>query len=382
MKLRAVAALGLTAALALTACGGDAGDEATPTTDETTPEAAETADAGDEGEEDAGDAGSGLSGEFAGMGASSMRVAQDAWTSAFMADNPGVTVSYAAEGSGAGRGGMEDGSVQFAGSDRAFTLEENVAGNFAACTADSIVLDLPVYISPIAVIFNLDGVDNLNLDPATIASIFKGDIAKWNDPAIAAHNEGVELPDEFITIVHRSDNSGTTENFTDYLSQVAGDVWDAEVSGDWPYEGGQPAAQTDGVANAVGSGQGTIGYVDLSAAGDMGTVSIGTDGTYFEATPEAAAQVVENSPVEEGRAEHDLAIALDREADGYPIVLIAYAMACQNYEDQNTADLVKGYLSYISSAEGQDLAAAQAGNAPLSPGLQEQVAAAVDSINA
>lgn len=392
MKLRAVAALGLTAALALTACG-NSGEEASPTpsdnnttqstegtTEETTEGSTEeTTEGGNEGGADL----SGLSGELTGMGASSMRVAQDAWTAAFMtATNNGVKMSYAAEGSGAGRGGMEDGSIQFGGSDRAFKMDENQAGNFKACTDDSIVLDLPIYISPIAVIFKLEGVETLNLDSETIAKIFKGDIAKWNDEAIAKHNEGVDLPDEFITVVHRSDDSGTTTNFTDYLSQTAPDVWDAEVSGLWPYEGGQPAAQTDGVKNAVASGNGTIGYVDASAADGVGVVHIGKDGKYFGPDAESAAKIVENSPVEEGRDEKDLAIALNREAEGYPVVLIAYGLVCQKYADDNTAELVKAYFNFITSAEGQNMAAENAGSAPLSDALREKVQASIDSINA
>ncbi|SDL78101.1 phosphate ABC transporter substrate-binding protein PstS [Tessaracoccus oleiagri] len=383
MKLRAVAALGLTAALALTACGGDATEEATNA--ETTAAAEETSAAADESSAAAEEtaAGSDLSGELAGMGSSAMRVAQDAWTAAFMAENPGVTVSYAAEGSGAGREGIQNGSVQFAGSDRAFRVDENQAGAFASCAADSHVLNLPVYISPIAVIFNLEGVESLNMDAATVAGVFKGDIAKWNDPAIAALNEGVELPDEFITIVHRADDSGTTENFTDYLSQAAPEVWDAEADGMWPYEGGQPAPQTDGVKNAVASGQGTIGYVDASAADGVGIVSIGSEGNFFAPEPEAAAAAVEASPMVEGTPENDLALELDRQStEGYPISLVAYAIACQNYEDQATADLVKGYLTFISSEAGQSLAAEQAGSAALSAGLRDQVAASIESINA
>lgn len=381
MKLRAVAALGLTAALALTACGGDSTDEATNA--ETTAAAEETTAAEGESSAEETAAGSDLSGELAGMGASSMRVAQDAWTAAFMAENPGVTVSYAAEGSGAGREGIQNGSVQFAGSDRAFKIEENQAGAFASCAADSHVLNMPVYISPIAVIFNLEGVESLNMDAATVAGVFKGDIAKWNDPAIAALNEGVELPDEFITIVHRADDSGTTENFTDYLSQAAPDVWDAEADGMWPYEGGQPAPQTDGVKNAVASGQGTIGYVDASAADGVGVVSIGADGNFFAPEAEAAAAAVEASPLVEGTPENDLALELDRTStEGYPISLVAYGIACQTYEDQATADLVKAYFTFITSEEGQDLAAEQAGNAPLSEGLREQITASIESINA
>lgn len=380
MKIRAVAALGLTAALALTACGGDnttGEDTAAPAEGEETPAGEETA----EGEGNA--AGGDLSGTLAGMGASSMRVAQEAWTSAFMDQNPDVQVTYAAEGSGAGREGIQNGSVQFAGSDEAFSIEENKAGAFKSCSADSAVYNLPVYISPIAVVFKLDGVDTLNMDPATIAGIFKGDIAKWNDPAIAELNPDATLPDEFITIIHRADDSGTTENFTDYLSQTAGDVWDAEPDKKWPYEGGQGQQQTDGVYNAVASGNGTIGYVDASAVkDDVSVVHVGTGDKFFAPDPEQAAAIVENSPIEDGRAEGDLGIALNREAEGYPIILVAYGIACAKYDDQATADMVKAYLTFITSEEGQNMAAEQAGSAPLSAGLADQVKASIESINA
>lgn len=384
MKLRLVAALGLSAALLLTACSdgnGDASPE--PTETNTTAEATEApTDEETDGEEgNGGETAGGLTGSLAGMGASSMRVAQDAWIASF-AEQTGVEVSYAAEGSGAGRDALVDGSANFAGSDRAFHLEENQPGAFAACTPDSIVYDIPVYISPIAVVFNLDGIDSLNLDAATVAGIFKGEIAKWNDPAIVEHNPDVELPDEFITVIYRQDTSGTTENLADYLSATAPDVWDAEVSGDWPYAEGQGASQTDGAYNAISAGQGTFGYVDLSAAGDLGIVSIGSDGTYYAPAGADAGAAVENSPYDEGREEHDLAIAIDRNAEGYAAVLIAYAMVCAEYEDENTAELVKAYMTWITSEEGQALAEAQAGSAPLSEGLRTDITAAIEAINA
>ncbi len=376
MKLRAVAALGLTAALALTACGGDS--TGTPSTTESAP-AATTSASESESTSDA----AALSGEVAGMGASSMKVAQGAWTAKFMEDNSGVRISYAPEGSGAGREGIQQGKVAFAGSDEAFSIEDNKAGSFAACSADSGVLDLPVYISPVAIIFNLPGVESLNMTGELAAKIFKGDVAKWNDAAIAELNPGVTLPDEYIVVVYRGDKSGTTENFTDYLHAVAPSVWDNEADKEWPYtDGGQPAQQTDGVKSSVASGPYTIGYVDASAADGVGVAHLGKDGKFFAPDPEQAAAVVDNSELESGRAEGDLAVKLNREAEGYPIVLISYAIACAKYDDANTAELVKAYLTYISSAEGQALAAEQAGSAPLSDEMMGKVKAAIDSINA
>src|SRR5690606_3123968 len=146
---------------------------------------------------DGGTTGSTLSGTFNGAGASSQGSAQDAWVAAFQTANPEVTVNYDPRGSGAGRETFIGGGSDWAGSDSALSDEE-LAGSFGSCAADSKALDIPTYISPIAVIFNVEGVKELNLDAATLAKIFKGDITKWNDPAIAALNEGTSFPDQTI----------------------------------------------------------------------------------------------------------------------------------------------------------------------------------------
>lgn len=361
MKLRLTAALGLSAALMLTACAANE-ESAAPSSAASDEQAA------------------GLSGTLTGMGSSAMAVAQENWIAQFQTASPDVTVLYSPDGSGAGRDAFMGGGADFAGSDRAFTIEENVAGAFKSCTAESKALDLPVYISPIAVVFNVEGVDTLNLTPDVLAAIFKGDITNWSDEKIAALNPDATLPDRVITAVHRSDDSGTTDNFTTFLSNAAGDVWDAEPDGAWPYPRGEAAKGTSGVISAVASGVGTIGYADASQAGDSTTASIGTDGAFELPTPEAAAAAVEASPVEEGRDEHDLALDLDSAASGYPIVLVAYALACTDYEDEANAALVKAYLGYIASEEGQQVAADGAGAAPLSPALRERVLAAIASI--
>ena len=118
--------------------------------------------------------------------------------------------------------------------------EEEITQSQAVCGPDG-AIDLPVYVSPIAIIYNLPEVAELNLAPATIAGIFNGTITQWNAPEIAADNPGVELPDLAITPVNRSDESGTTENFTEYLAAAAGDAWPHEASGDWPITGTQSA---------------------------------------------------------------------------------------------------------------------------------------------
>lgn len=366
MKISRIAQVGAVAAVAALALAGCASNEPT-------------------GNPSDGPAAGGLSGELAGGGASSQEVAVQAWTAGFQTANPEVTITYDPAGSGAGRESFQAGAFPFAGSDRAFTVEEIEAGPFDACVDGSGIIELPTYISPIAVIFNLEGVDTLNLDAATIAGLFAGTITTWNDPAIAALNPDATLPDTAVTPVHRADDSGTTENFTDYLFQAAPDVWTSEPDGVWPLSTGEAAQGTSGVVSAVAGGNGTIGYADASRAAEEGlsTVAVQVGDEFVEYSPEAAAAIVDASPFEEGRGEGDLAIALDRtsaEAGVYPIVLISYMIACQEYADAAVAPLVKGYLEYIASPEGQDEAAAAAGSAPISDTLREQVTAAIDSI--
>lgn len=372
MKLTRVAQLGAVAAitaLVLTSC---ASNEETPAAS-----ADPSASAG-------GGTTATIEGEIAGSGASSQEVAVQTWTSGFQTANPGVTITYDPAGSGAGREAFIAGAVSFAGSDRAFDAEE-LEGTFAGCVEGTDIVELPTYISPIAVIFNVEGVDSLNLDAETLAGLFSGDITNWNDPAIAALNEGVEFPDLPVTAVHRSDDSGTTENFTDYLFQAAPDVWTNEPDGVWPLESGAAAQGTSGVVSSVSGGTGTIGYADASRAAEEGlaTAAIQVGEEFVSYSPEAAAAVVDASEFETGRGEGDLAIALDRtseEAGVYPIVLISYMIACEQYQDPAVAPVVKGLLEYVASAEGQDAAAAAAGNAPISETLRERVNAAIELI--
>ncbi len=327
---------------------------------------------------------SSLTGTLIGAGASSQGSAQEAWVAGFQTANGDVTVNYDPTGSGAGRETFQQGASAFAGSDRAFKVDEIAAGPFDSCsTAD--LIEIPAYISPIAIIFNLEGVDSLNLDATTIANIFTGNITKWNDSAIASLNPDATLPDQNITAVHRSDESGTTGNFTDYLAAAAPDAWTVGSIEAWPTEfGGEGAAQTSGVVEAVSNGVGTIGYADASRAGDLGTVSVKVGEEFVEYSPEAAAAVVDASSLEEGRTDHDLAVELDRASTAqgvYPIVLVSYLIACEQYEDPANAELVKAYFEYIVSEDGQSTAAESAGSAPISADLRSKAEAAIASIS-
>lgn len=327
---------------------------------------------------DSGEA-STLSGTIAGAGASSQGSAEEAWIAAFQQANTGVTVTYDPTGSGAGREAFIGGGVAFAGSDSSLSDDE-IAGGFAGCVDDSFI-QVPAFIDPIAVIFNIDGVDELNLDAPTLAGIFKGTITDWSDPAIVALNEGWSVSGP-ITAVHRSDDSGTTKNFADYLNQVAPEVWDAKPADPFPYQTGTGAAKTSGVVDAVSNGANSIGYVSASAAKDLSTAKIKVGDEFVSYTPEAAAEVVAGSPAADNASDTNLAIKLNRKTDNaaeYPLVLVSYLIACGEYEDATTAELTKAYIGFVTSEEGQEIAAG-VGAAPLSAEQIEAVQAVVETI--
>lgn len=324
---------------------------------------------------------SALTGTLNGAGASSQGSAQEAWVAAFQTANPDVTVNYDPSGSGAGRESFLAGGVDFAGSD-SYLKDEELEVQSPVCVAGTDLIEVPVYISPIAVIYNVEGLEELNLDAATLAGIFSGAITTWNDPKIAALNPDATLPAEAITAVHRSDDSGTTKNFADYLYQNAPEIWTEEPSDTFPF-GGEGAQGTSGVVEAVTGGNFTIGYADASRAGDLGVAKLKVGDEFIEYTAEKAANVVSGSPAVDGRSASDLAVKLNRKTtnpDEYPLVLVSYAIACSEYVDEAQGTLVKAYLEFIASDEGQQVAQEQAGSAPLSADLAAKVATVLATI--
>jgi phosphate transport system substrate-binding protein len=322
-----------------------------------------------------------LSGDLVGAGSSAQQAAMQAWQAGFNTEQPGVTFSYDPVGSGGGREQFLAGGTDFAGSDSALTDDE-LAKAATRCGASG-PFELPNYISAIAVVYNLDGVKDLNLSPATIAGIFSGSITTWNDAAIVADNPGAALPSTAITPVHRGDKSGTTKNFTDYLDKAATGVWTAGAVEEWPTSGGEAANGTSGMVDAVKSGAGAIGYADESQAGQLGIAKIKVGDTFVAPSPEGAAAVVANSDRVAGRGEHDLAVSVNRtttSADEYPIVLVSYHIGCVEYADQAKADAVKAFESYVISKDGQQAAADNAGSSPITDDARTAAQTVIDAI--
>ncbi|MDR6867607.1 phosphate transport system substrate-binding protein [Microbacterium resistens] len=367
MKITRIARIGAIGAIAALSLAGCAANEA-----------------GAGAETSAPAAGPAVSGSIVGAGASSQQVAIQSWTAEFQKANPDAQIEYDPQGSGAGRESFQQGGVNFAGSDRAFKADEIAAGGFGACAAGSDIVEIPAYVSPIAVVFSLDGVDSLNLDPKTLAGIFAGKITTWNDPAIVATNPDAKLPSTTISPVHRSDKSGTTGNFTDYLAQTAGDVWTAGSVEEWPADlGGEAAEKTSGVVNAVKGGQGLIGYIDSSQAKGFSSVKVKVGDAWVEHSAAGAAATLDASKIEDGRSKGDLAFKIDRTTtakDAYPVLLVSYLIGCAEYEDSKVADLTKAFFTTVISADGQKAAATNAGSAPISEELRTKAKAAVDLI--
>jgi phosphate transport system substrate-binding protein len=322
-----------------------------------------------------------VTGEFHGVGASSQESAMKAWISGFREQHPEAAISYDPAGSGDGREAFLTGDTSFGASDVALSDEE-MAASGPACDGGN-AIDLPVYISPIAVAFNLEGIDQLNLSSDVIARIFTGQITRWDDPAIAEANPEAKLPALGITPVHRSDDSGTTENFTDYLHETAPRAWPHEPDGLWPLTGGFAAEGTSGVTETVRSTPGGVTYADASATTDLGRAAIKVGEEYVPYSADAAAAGVDVSPRIENRYEHDLSFVLDRKIDkpfAYPMVLVSYLVVCSRYEDRAKGTFVKEFVEYVASSEGQERAAAAAGSAVISSDLQLWIAEAADAI--
>lgn len=327
-----------------------------------------------------------ISGDFAGAGASSQSAAVDAWVAGFQSSNPDAKIAYNPSGSGAGVSTFLTGATAWAGSDKVLADDE-IEQSKEVC-ASGTAFDVPVYVSPIAVVFNLKGISDagkhINMDAETIAKIFDGKITKWDDETIKSQNPKLNLPDADITVVHRSDKSGTTQNFVSYFKDVAPDAWEYDLSENWPNEVGQGAKGTSGVISTVKQADGTIGYADFSQVGTLGTVAVKVGSKYTEISAEAGSKVVEDSEIDsDANGDNRVVVKLNHntQADGaYPIVLVSYDIVCPAYKDAKTAQFAKAWLTYVTSSEGQQAAQQAAGTAPLPSSLTKKISASIAAI--
>lgn len=290
-------------------------------------------------------------------GSSAQNNAMTIFANSYSVSCDGQTLDYNSNGSGAGVKEFIGGQTDFGGSDSALKDEEYTQAE-ERCAGPA--WNLPAVFGPIAVAYNLDGVE-LALPGETIAKIFNGEITKWNDPAIAASNEGVELPDQDITVIFRSDESGTTDNFQKYLDAASDGAWSQGAGKIFSGGIGEGAKGNEGVSGAVAQTSGTVTYTEWSYAKsqDLSMVNVITpadaEGVALDA--ETAGTTIDSAKLKE-EGSHDLVIDtssfyVPEAAGAYPILMPTYEVVCSTYEDPETAAAVRSFLNIAVSEEVQ-----------------------------
>ncbi|MEU1850210.1 phosphate ABC transporter substrate-binding protein PstS [Streptomyces sp. NPDC019990] len=368
MNRRALAlgALAVSGALALTACGSD-----------DTGGAGGASNAAATGNIKCDDA----KGQLLADGSSAQKNAIDAWVKQFAVACQGVQINYKGGGSGAGVTAFTQGRVAFAGSDSALKPDE-VEASKKVCTGGQ-GINLPMVGGPIAVGYNINGVDNLVLDASTLAKIFNNQITNWNDPAIKKLNPDAKLPNLKIQAFHRSDDSGTTDNFTKYLMATAKKDWPYDGGKTWQAKGGQSASGSSGLAQQVKQTNGAISYFELSYAKDgMKTVDLDTGAAQpVKATVENATKAISEAKVVGTGKDLALELNYGTKAEGaYPMVLVTYEIACDKGNKAETLPATKAFLRYIASEDGQKVLA-ENDYAPIPADIISQVRTTIEGLS-
>jgi len=302
------------------------------------------------------------------------------WFEDFSGKYSNVKVDYQAIGSGGGIKAFTEQTVDFGASDAAMKDDE-----IAKLPAGAKPLHIPTALGAVVVTYNLPGVAELKLDAANIAGIFLGTITTWNDPAIAANNSGVTLPNTPITVVHRSDGSGTTNAFTTtYLATVSPD-WKTKVGAgkevNWPT--GIGAQGNDGVAGGVKQTEGAVGYVELNYAtqAQLTTAKVkNADGAFVAASVDGVVAAANAAAAQMPADLRQPPIINGPGASTYPIASYTYLLV---YQDQKDVTKGKALISLISWAltDGQD-EESTLGYAPLPQPVQEKAMTMLHSVTA
>lgn len=321
------------------------------------------------------------SGTLTASGSTAQANAMSEWTKAFQTSCSGATINYGGGGSGKGVTDFTAGTTDFAGSDFALSATQKPAAD-KRCGTGNQAIDLPMVPGPIAVGYNLPGVSSLNLSAKTLAGIFSGTIKKWNDPAIKGDNPGVSLPSVGIQTFHRSDGSGTTYNFTNYLQHDAGSAWTYGHDKTWKAPGGQGSKGTQGIAQGVKTTVGGIGYMELSFAtqSSIPYAKVGNaQGKFVELTTANVVNFLSKAtPAGTG---NDLALNFDYsnpDPNAYPAVLVTYEIVCEKGTSASKLPLLKSFLTYLAG-NGQD-SLEQNGYVKLPDNIKAKVQAAIAAL--
>ncbi|MEU2894989.1 phosphate ABC transporter substrate-binding protein PstS [Streptomyces sp. NPDC001273] len=293
-------------------------------------------------------------GQVPGSGSTAQQNAMAFWIKQYEQACAPVRIAYNPLGSGAGVAQFLRGATAFGGSDTPVTSEDKPADG--VCPGGR-AINLPMVGGAIAIGFHVPGVDDLVLDAVTLARIFDSEITTWDDPAIRKLNPGADLPSLSIRAVHRSDESGTTQNFQAYLAGAAPQAWAHPAEKAWQGRGGDSADGSSAVAAAVRSTSGAIGYFELSFATGHGLrtarIDTGAPEPVAATTTSASAGIAAADVIGRGK---DMTLEFDYRtaADGtYPIVLVSYEIVCDKGTPPETLPALKSFLTYTAGADGQ-----------------------------
>ena len=295
------------------------------------------------------------------------------WFSEYSAAHPGVEINYQSIGSGGGIRQVTAGLVDFGASDMPMTDE-------ALGSSKIKLIHIPTVLGAVVPIFNVPGVEDVKLSADVLADIFLGKITSWSDSRIAKDNPGVKLPDQKIIVVHRSDGSGTTFIFTDYLSKVSKE-WEGGpgrgASPSWPV--GVGGKGNEGVAGLVRQLPGAIGYVELIYAlqnkisyGEVKNAAGNWERASIEGVTEAAASI-KSLP-----ADYRVSITNAPGANSYPISSFTYLLIPVNSADPAKGKVIKDLLSWIVNSGESEVSAFS--YAPLPKSVAEKVLKTVYSL--
>ena len=314
-----------------------------------------------------------LTGTLNGSGSTLQLTYQQEAISSFKTVQSGITVNYGAGGSGKGRTDLASGVVNYAGSDSPIPASQ------ASLFKGKTVLYFPVVIGPITVSYNLSGVSNLKLTGPVIAQLFDGSITSWNNSAIAALNPGVKLPGTAITVARRSDSSGTTQNFSQFLVDASGDGWTLGTSStiNWPAtsRGGNG---NGGVASIIKSTPGAIGYVDYSDAKASGLTFASIKnkaGDYVAPSVSSASAAATQATVKPNLT---FSAIWAPGASSYPITAQSWVLVYQTQPNTNDTKMLQAWVGYLVGA-GQQLLP-QLGYAPLPANVDQMATAQLSKI--
>lgn len=317
-------------------------------------------------------------------GSTAQANAMKIFSTSFAKTCPGFELSYGGGGSGQGISDFNQNLTDFGGSDSPLKGDEITA---AAKRCGSEAWQLPLVFGPIAVSYNVSGVNDLALSGPTLAKIFSGEIKNWNSPEIAAENPGKTLPDLAISVIYRADQSGTTDNFQKYLTAAGG--WTKGTGKTFNGGVGEGKQGNPGVGSAVKPTNGSIAYVEWAFAKSnnlpMAKIITDQDKEGVALTAETGGKTIESAKLKNGDDNHNMVIDTDSfykptVAGAYPIVLATYSIVCSKYADSSTAQGVKTFLSVASSPQNQGADLENAGYIPLPADFQTKLTASINAI--